>query len=166
MPEAYFTQEIAVSASGCCDEPYLGTSQDQHSDLESRIEAVLKCAEGQGFENFDSLISDYYSKSFRPSSSLDHEQWLSRNRRLPGVLAAIAASSKNWSFQEKKYSNDEFMKATEGILSSEVRDAGEKLGGTIDHLTATTELLQQELLTARKHLMSTVSSINCYGNLI
>lgn len=88
-----------------------------------RIESVLDQIERQGFENFDSLIALYYDKTFIGSSSLTSEQWLSRNCRLPHLIAGIFASSRQWNQLERRCLNDEIFLITEGLLNAEISAA-------------------------------------------
>ncbi|KAM0745104.1 hypothetical protein ACQRIT_000488 [Beauveria bassiana] len=48
------------------------------------------------------------------------EQWMSRNRRLPCIIASIFESSMHWSQSEQRLLNDQIFKASENLLNSEV----------------------------------------------
>ncbi|KAJ5186318.1 hypothetical protein N7449_011082 [Penicillium cf. viridicatum] len=63
------------------------------NSMDERLDSLLERAEHAGFENFDSLVTAYYSSNFSESSPLFIEQSLSRERRLPRVLWELYRSS-------------------------------------------------------------------------
>jgi hypothetical protein len=86
--------------------------------LHGRFDYVLDCAKHVGFDNFDTLVSIYYTAEFE-DSGLSSEQRLSRMRRLPAFLAAVRDSSTGWTQWEKQGYQDEILKSAESILGAE-----------------------------------------------
>ena len=87
--------------------------------LHDRFGYVLDQAREVGFDNFDALVSTYYTADFRNSPDLSNEQRLSRMRRLPDLLAAVRDSSTRWTQRERQGYQDEILKSGENILSAE-----------------------------------------------
>lgn len=93
-----------------------------HAPVEERFEYVLRCAQRVGLQGFDTLASQYYARNFNPGSALALEQRLSRNRRLPGLLAELRKESTTWSAWQRRGYEDEILKAAEEICASECRE--------------------------------------------
>nr|C5H883.1 RecName: Full=Transcription factor radR; AltName: Full=Radicicol biosynthesis cluster regulator [Floropilus chiversii]ACM42404.1 RadR putative transcriptional regulator [Floropilus chiversii] len=104
------------------------------SSLDERLEYVLERAEQVGFDNFDSLVTAYYSETFHGSSRLASEQRLSRNRRLPRVIAEIFRAASHWSAWERGGMNQEVIKSAECLLISEGTAARNALEGSLSLL--------------------------------
>lgn len=98
-------------------------SSIHETSLDERFECVMKCVRATGFKNFDALVIAYYNDHFGESSQLSSEQRLSRNRRLPGVIADMFGAARQWSAWERRGFYDEILKATEAMLISENSDA-------------------------------------------
>ncbi|KAK0391441.1 hypothetical protein NLU13_0942 [Sarocladium strictum] len=109
-----------------------------HSALYDRLESALRRIEEDSFENLDALIAAYYGVIFTESSHLGSEQWLSRNRRLPQVLARIFQSSIQWTSWEQKVLSDEIMRVMEAKLAAE-GDAAQDAFSTKWHNLASPE---------------------------
>ena len=90
------------------------------ASLAERLEYVLQCAHNVGFENFDSMMSKYYTTDFEHNSGISNEQCLSRNRRLPGVLAELRKHSKNWTMWERQGYLQEILKTAQDIYVAEI----------------------------------------------
>ena len=97
--------------------------------LDERLESVLSSAEQAGFADFDSLVTAYYSATFAESSRLASAQRLSRNRRLPRVMAEIFHAAAQWSAWERGGMNYEVLKSAEGLLMSEGVAADAQVAG-------------------------------------
>lgn len=110
------------SSSGTSDSPW-GMQESnplgKDATLEDRFEYVLECAKQVGFDWFDSLVANYYTADFSDRSILSNEQRLSRNRRLPGILAELREKSKGWTQWERQGYEDEILKSAESILVAE-----------------------------------------------
>ncbi|KAK2755918.1 hypothetical protein FQN54_005714 [Arachnomyces sp. PD_36] len=88
--------------------------------LDERLETVIEGAAKLGFENFDTLVKDYYTHTFEnASSSIANEQRMSRNRRLPTVLEEIFSAANDWSEWERRGFFEEVVRMTESLLISE-----------------------------------------------
>ncbi len=140
----------------------LGQGHATQIPLETRMESVLEHIEHQGFDNFDSVVGIYYSQTFAASSSLTSEQWLSRNRRLPHVVASILDSSTHWNQSETRNLNDEILKASESLLTGEIDAARAGLMLQLKHVALedsshpTPERYKQDILGVREELMGKV----------
>nr|ADY16693.1 TqaK [Penicillium aethiopicum] len=102
--------------------PDLGVPAKQTS-LNDRLECVMECVINNGFENFDALVTAYYNGIFAESSPLAYEQRLSRTRRLPKVIADVCHTADQWDSRERRGLQEEIVKTTENLLSSEGDDA-------------------------------------------
>lgn len=91
--------------------------------VEDRFQYVLACARRVGFEGFDAMALQYYARNFDPASALAPEQRLSRNRRLPGLLAELRTQSASWSAWQSRNYQDEILKAAEEICAVECRES-------------------------------------------
>ncbi|KAI0975225.1 hypothetical protein F4678DRAFT_320588 [Xylaria arbuscula] len=92
---------------------------NQQATMEQQFEYVLSCAQRAGFDSFDTMALHYYTRNFNPSSALALEQRLSRNRRLPELLAELRKQSTNWSTLQRRGYQDEILKAAEEICAME-----------------------------------------------
>lgn len=105
-------------------------SASRPSSIDERIEWMLECALDTGFENFDELVTAYYNATFN-SPMLSNEQRLSRNRRLPTVIADIFEAADQWSDREKRGFHEEMLMATESMLISEAAQAHSLMSASI-----------------------------------
>ncbi|KAI6784864.1 uncharacterized protein J7T54_007958 [Emericellopsis cladophorae] len=109
--------------------------------LDERFECIMEQVEAAGFENFDAMVTAYYTQSFSPTSALADEQRLSRNRRLPQVISDVhAAASGSWSEWERKGFQDAILRTAEGMLTSEGCDARQSLGSKVAQLVEAQDL--------------------------
>jgi len=92
---------------------------NSNASIEGRIEYVLSCAQQAGFDSLDSLVTAYYVREFRQSSTLSVEQRMSRHRRLPQLLAELRQGSTNWSAWERNGYEDEILRAAEDVCGAE-----------------------------------------------
>ncbi|KAG9250297.1 basic-leucine zipper transcription factor [Emericellopsis atlantica] len=132
------TATATANASG----PDLRTRKPApNASLDERFECIMEQVEAAGFENFDAMVTAYYTQSFSPTSALADEQRLSRNRRLPQVISDIhAAASGSWSEWERKGFQDEILRTAEGMLTSEGCDARQSLGSKVAQLVEAQDL--------------------------
>ncbi|KAI9788274.1 MAG: hypothetical protein M1816_007040 [Peltula sp. TS41687] len=86
---------------------------------EERFEYVLECAQRVGFNSFDASASQYYTVNFSDTSTLFHEQRLSRSRRLPEILAELRRTSETWTPWERRGHQEEILKTAEQIFAAE-----------------------------------------------
>nr|POF20694.1 hypothetical protein CFP56_73511 [Quercus suber] len=70
--------------------------------LDERIDYVLASIKAAGFKDLNASVTAYYTHSFSDASPLQAHQRMSRNRRLPRLLAAMRASAENWSDWERR----------------------------------------------------------------
>jgi hypothetical protein len=105
-----------------------------YSSMDERLESVLERVEQAGFDNFDALVTAYYSETFHESSRLASEQRLSRNRRLPRVIAEIFRAASQWSAWERGGMNQEVIKSAECLLILEGTTARNALEGSLSLL--------------------------------
>lgn len=89
--------------------------------IEESFDFVLKCARKAGFDNFDSMVSQYYTSIFDESSALAMEQRESRIQHLPALLAKLRQYSTTWSDSEYHGYHDEILKSAEKLYLRERR---------------------------------------------
>jgi hypothetical protein len=111
----------------CNEAPPRVTNDSADMNMTERVGCILKYIENMGFENFDELVHTYYGQQFGEESFLCNEQRLSRNRRLPGVIASVFCAATGWSTWERRGFHEEILKATETMLISESLEAGSDL---------------------------------------
>lgn len=102
----------------------LGASLDpdaKATSAEDRINLVLAQARAAGFCDLDSAWHEYYTAALPSESGLSVEQRLSRNRRLPGVIASLSRSAQSWSAWERTGFQEELVNSAEAVLVSECR---------------------------------------------
>lgn len=87
--------------------------------VEEQFEYVLSCAQRVGFDSFDTMALHYYTRNFNPTSTLALEQRLSRNRRLPELLAELRKQSMTWNTWQRRGYENETLKAAEEICAME-----------------------------------------------
>ncbi|KAG7289995.1 hypothetical protein NEMBOFW57_006374 [Staphylotrichum longicolle] len=87
--------------------------------LDERLTTILAHLHQVGFDSFDALAAAYYSSSLPEPSRLASEQRLSRNRRLPRVMAEIFRAAAGWSTWERAGVNQEVIRAAECLLVEE-----------------------------------------------
>ncbi len=102
-----------------------------------RVEGILEHVQAAGFESFDELVTAYYSGTFQPTSSMANEQRLSRNRRLPKVLADIFHAADLWSPWERRGLSEEILNTAEFMLTSENSGARNSLLAKLSPLLET-----------------------------
>ncbi|KAI0436995.1 hypothetical protein F4803DRAFT_177705 [Xylaria telfairii] len=95
------------------------TLPSTQTSVEDQFEYVLSCAQRAGFDSFDTMALHYYTRNFNPASAIALEQHLSRNRRLPELLAELRKQSSNWSEWQRRGYQGETLKAAEEICSME-----------------------------------------------
>ncbi|KAI9152064.1 Transcription factor lcsF [Paramyrothecium foliicola] len=91
----------------------------QQTSLDERFERIMEQVEAAGFDSFDALVTTYYSAKFGEVSPLAHEQRLSRNRRLPKVVADVFHATGQWSGWERTGFYEEILRSTESMLINE-----------------------------------------------
>ncbi|KAH7042264.1 hypothetical protein B0J12DRAFT_579556 [Macrophomina phaseolina] len=106
-------------ASSDMDGPDVCRPPSKDASLDERVEYVLECAEAVGFDGLDSLAAAYYMGTFDESSLLAAEQRLSRNRRLPKVLAEVFQAAGSWSAWERRGFYEEILQSAESMLVAE-----------------------------------------------
>ena len=90
--------------------------------FDQKFEGIMQSVEAAGFENFDALVTAYYSHTFGDASALAEEQRLSRNRRLPKVIADVSQAAESWSQWEQRGFHEEILKTAESMVVSEGAD--------------------------------------------
>ncbi|KAH7309180.1 hypothetical protein B0I35DRAFT_95203 [Stachybotrys elegans] len=86
-----------------------------------RLEHVLEVMNRSGFESLESLMSEYYTADFRPFPRLAGLQHLSRNRKLPSLLADLRINAASWTEWEAQGYKSEIVWSAESILTAERR---------------------------------------------
>lgn len=126
------------------------------------FEWILECAQDSGFDSFDAMVTSYYNTSFGESSPLSNEQRLSRNRRLPKVIADIFHAAGKWSDWERRGFHEEILKTAETMLISEGNTARNSLKAGIVSLTEAqnfnTSATGQTFLAMKKMTQNEVST--------
>ncbi|KAL7798711.1 hypothetical protein V8C43DRAFT_242886 [Trichoderma afarasin] len=102
--------------------------------LGERIGTIMETVQAAGFDSFDGLVSAYYCDTFGEASSLANEQRLSRNRRLPKVIADVFQATKGWSTWERRGFQEEILKTAESMLISEGAGARSSVMSKIEPL--------------------------------
>lgn len=111
------------------------------------------------FNNFDDLVTAYYTGTFEQSSQLSNEQRMSRKRRLPGVISDLVRSAEQWSTQERCGFDDELLKATEAMLISENNKANDAMqSGITELLDAVDNGTELPIAETLSKLRSTISN--------
>ncbi|KAI1152284.1 hypothetical protein F4825DRAFT_313132 [Nemania diffusa] len=87
--------------------------------VEEKFEYILSCGQRVGFDSFDTMALHYYTRNFNPTSALALEQRMSRNRRLPELLAELRKQSTTWSTWQRRGYEDQTLKAAEEICVTE-----------------------------------------------
>jgi hypothetical protein len=105
-----------------------------NATLDQRFEGVMRQVEAAGFDSFDDLVSAYYSGSFTDPSPMANEQRLSRNRRLPNVIANISKAANDWTAWERRGYQDEILKTSEAVVLSEAMEGHTNLGNILSPL--------------------------------
>ncbi len=147
-------------------------SPENNLKLDERFKVILECINSIGFDNFDALVSAYYSEQFSESSPLSHEQRISRKRRLPKVVAEVLQAAANWSDREREGLQEEVLKQTESVLVAEGNKARDLLVtsfGPLNHAQngSDTTSTVQVLLDAKKTIESEVRTCSTrYSQLI
>ncbi|KAG9669704.1 cystathionine beta-synthase, partial [Aureobasidium melanogenum] len=79
----------------------------RNASTEEKIEFVLSCVEQVSFDSLESFITTFYAYDFEDASSLAFEQRMSRNRRLPLVMAELRKLSASWTrWESSGYENE------------------------------------------------------------
>ncbi|GME65959.1 hypothetical protein G6011_02569 [Neofusicoccum parvum] len=99
--------------------------------MEARIEYVMACARAASFESLDAALCAYYTTAFAEGSACANAQWLSRRRRLPGLLDALRAAAAGWSPWEAQAWQDAVLRAGEAVMVEERRALGVSGGGGV-----------------------------------
>ncbi|KAF2157805.1 hypothetical protein K461DRAFT_290081 [Myriangium duriaei CBS 260.36] len=104
------------------------TKPEKNASMEDRLKYVIDQAKAVGFPNFDDAIIAFYNHTFRESSALFNDQRLSRNRRLPRVLAILRDAAQDWSEWERRGFQEEIIRSAEENLVKEFQSfkAGDK----------------------------------------
>lgn len=106
------------------DMPHLaGADPSSSLSLEERVGDFMQRVKATGFNSFEDLISAYYSYDFAEASFLANEQHLSRNRRLPKLMADMFKATSDWSLWERRGFYEEILKTAESILVTETSSA-------------------------------------------
>lgn len=127
QPSNLMLHDACTPTSISCDEAPRLPSNSAGMDVDERFRGILSYLETMGFENFDDVVRTYYGQHFGEESFLCNEQRLSRNRRLPGVIASVFGAATKWSTWERRGFYEEILKATESMLISESLEAQDDL---------------------------------------
>jgi hypothetical protein len=166
-PIADFEAQKTTSAnSHIRDSAAFKPSLSGHRDsMDERLDSLLERVEDAGFENFDSLVTAYYSSTFPESSPLYIEQSLSRERRLSRVLWEIFRSPAQWADREREGFNEEITKISESILIAESCSAHSVLVCRLEPLMVDshdgpTDITPQRIIEMKRTVTNEVSVWN------
>lgn len=137
----------------------LPTPSPEEMVLDERVQNIMKQIESAGFRDFDALVMTYYCEAFRESSPLAYEQQLSRTRRLPGILAELSKTAKQWPYREQRGFYEEAMRTAESMLILESKTARSTLEAHLASLASAT-------LTSQRKLCLTAPDLHRIKNLI
>ncbi|EFY94323.2 basic-Leucine zipper transcription factor [Metarhizium robertsii ARSEF 23] len=137
----------------------LPTPSPEEMVLDERVQSIMKQIESAGFRDFDALVMTYYCEAFRESSPLAYEQQLSRTRRLPGILAELSKTAKQWPYREQRGFYEEAMRTAESMLILESKTARSALEAHLSSLASAT-------LTSPRKLCLTAPDLHRIKNLI
>ncbi|KAI0108989.1 hypothetical protein GGR51DRAFT_513973 [Nemania sp. FL0031] len=98
------------------------TFPNPQATLEEKFEYVLSCAQRVGFDSFDTLSYHYYTRNFNPASALALDQRMSRNRRVPELLAELRRQAATWSTWQRRGYEDEMLRAAQEICIMEFNE--------------------------------------------
>ncbi|RDL35916.1 uncharacterized protein BP5553_06528 [Venustampulla echinocandica] len=121
---AHYHDRTSSMKSCCCgssaalENPPLQDLVDV-SSRSSQYQYILSCVQRAGFENFDSMVSDYYTCQFEKNSVADRAQKTSRGKHLCSVLSNLHEHSREWTTSESRGFRDQIIKAAEGIYDEE-----------------------------------------------
>jgi hypothetical protein len=133
---AMITEPATMTAPAPAAAPVAAAARmaDKNAPLEERFACIMGQVEAAGFESFDAMASAYYTQTFAQSSSLTHEQRLSRKRGLPQVLSDVHTATGQWSDWERNGFQEEILKIAETMLTSEGGNARQQLANKVDAL--------------------------------
>jgi hypothetical protein len=156
---AHMTTATALDSD--CD---ISALSAKNASLEERFEFIMECVVAIGVDNFDKLVTTYYIDTFEESSPLANEQRLSRNRRLPKVIADLFCATKQWSTWERWGFYEEILKTTETMLISENSRARSSMDAGIAPLieaqnSANTTQADQAILALKRKIPNEVSAL-------
>lgn len=117
-PKTTPVQKPAEKLDPVPEEPILHRLPE-NADLDDRFDFILECVRIVGFSSFDSMVSAYYTVEFSDTSIVSNIQKVSRNRRLPGILAELREKTKTWTPWEAQGYRDEILKSAEDMFVSE-----------------------------------------------
>ncbi|KAI0187042.1 hypothetical protein EV127DRAFT_437206 [Xylaria flabelliformis] len=132
-------------------------SPTPQASVEEQLEYVLNCAQRVGFDSFDTMALHYYTRNFNPTSTVALEQHLSRNQRLPELLAELRKQSANWSEWQRRGYQGEALKAAEEICAMEYGEFRKCEGNGSEHEVVTEAALGD--MVSEDHLND---EANCY----
>lgn len=136
-------------------ERHSSTTSPKEVSLDERLEWIMERIKSAGFDNFDALVTAYYSETFRELSPLANEQRLSRNRRLPGVMAELFNATSQWTDWERRGFQEEILKTAETMLISE----GSKARNTIEANIGPLRDAQDKTKSAESQAISGMKSL-------
>ncbi|KXS95025.1 hypothetical protein AC578_135 [Pseudocercospora eumusae] len=89
--------------------------------VEDRVSQIVAQVRAAGYCDLDSAWHEYYTAALPTGSALSIEQRLSRNRRLPGVIASLSRSAQSWSAWERTGLEEQLVHSAEAVLINECR---------------------------------------------
>lgn len=88
---------------------------------EERLKRMTSEARKAGYHDLDSALCGYYTAILPSGSMLSVEQRLSRNRRLPKIVASLSWNAQMWSPWERRGFQEELVRSAETVLIHECR---------------------------------------------
>ncbi|KAI1503275.1 hypothetical protein F5X99DRAFT_376509 [Biscogniauxia marginata] len=86
----------------------------------ARFKSILEIVRNFGFQDFDSMVTAYYTAQFQKNSIADMSQRASRSRRLHRVLQDLRESSNRWTKWESRGFREGVMESARDICVGEM----------------------------------------------
>ncbi|CAJ2513375.1 Uu.00g014940.m01.CDS01 [Anthostomella pinea] len=112
--------EVARAASSPALSPIDAEAANASAANSVRFKAVLDFVRNAGFQDFDSMVTSYYTTQFEKNSLADVSQRASRGRRLHKLLHDLHESSNRWSKWESRGFKDSVMQSARRICVAEM----------------------------------------------
>ena len=129
-----------------------------HANIDERFDYILDCIRASGFDNFDAVVSAYYTGNFGEASVVHNAQKVSRNRRLPDVLIDLRRDVGHWTHWEAHGYEDQIVRSAESILVAEFDRFMES--NSAKELIAATDTRIDDIGTSNPPSMDAMSAAN------
>ncbi|KAI0596213.1 hypothetical protein F4775DRAFT_318524 [Biscogniauxia sp. FL1348] len=113
----YTPEDVDCSPDPAMMDPEIANSTATNT---VRFKALLDIVRNFGFQDFDSMVSAYYTAQFQRNSVPDMSQRASRSRRLHRLLQDLHESSKRWTKWESRGLREGVMESARDICVNEI----------------------------------------------